>query len=127
FEIPETVADGDYSSALNFMHALKNRLGCRLSLDDIGIGSSNLANLAKYDVDYFKIDGTFAADVLTNPYYELVIKFITIAAEMFGKKTVAEHIENLRQIEKITALGVDFSQGYFTGKPQLLFDPNLDE
>ena len=108
------------------MHLLKDRLGCQLSLDDIGVGSSNLANLSKYKVDFFKIDGTYITDILNNPYSELVVSFIRTAAELFDKKTIAEYVENKQQLEKLKSLGVDYSQGYLTGMPELLFDPSQD-
>jgi EAL domain-containing protein (putative c-di-GMP-specific phosphodiesterase class I) len=126
FEITETVADRDYKQAIDFMKVLKNQLGCQLSLDDIGIGSSNLANLSKFDVDFFKIDGSFIKDVLVDRYSELVVNFITSAAKLYGRKTIAEYVENAQQLDKLTSLGVDFAQGYFTGKPEILFDPMLD-
>jgi EAL domain-containing protein (putative c-di-GMP-specific phosphodiesterase class I) len=126
FEITETVADRDFEQAIHFMNLLKNRLGCQLSLDDIGIGSSNLANLSKFNVDFMKIDGSFIKDVLVNPYSELVVNFITSAAKLYGRQTIAEYVENAQQLEKLERLGVDFAQGYFTGKPEPLFDPALD-
>jgi EAL domain-containing protein (putative c-di-GMP-specific phosphodiesterase class I) len=122
FEITETVVDRDYKQAIHFMNVLKNQLGCQLSLDDIGIGSSNLANLSKFNVDYLKIDGSFIADVLDDPYSELVVNFITSAAKLYGRETIAEYVENAQQLEKLAKLGVDYAQGYFTGKPELLFD-----
>jgi len=125
FEITETVADRDYQQAIKFMHLLKDRLGCQLSLDDIGIGSSNLANLSKFNVDFMKIDGSFINNLLDEPYSELVVSFITSAARLYGKRTIAEYVENARQLEKLKDLGVDYAQGYFTGKPELLFDPSL--
>ncbi|MSS76432.1 MAG: EAL domain-containing protein [Methyloglobulus sp.] len=67
FEITETVADRDYKQAIHFMNLLKSRLGCQLSLDDIGIGLSNLANLSKFNVDYLKIDRSFINDILFDP------------------------------------------------------------
>jgi EAL domain-containing protein (putative c-di-GMP-specific phosphodiesterase class I) len=123
FEITETVADRDYRQAIQFMNELKNRLGCRLSMDDIGIGSSNLANLAQFNVDFMKIDGSFINNLLTDPYSELVVNFISSAAKIYDRKTIAEYVENEAQLTKLTGLGVDFVQGYLTGKPQLLFDP----
>jgi EAL domain-containing protein (putative c-di-GMP-specific phosphodiesterase class I) len=126
FEITETVADRDFGQAIHFMNLLKNRLGCQLSLDDIGIGSSNLANLSKFNVDFMKIDGSFINNFLVDPYSELVVNFITSAAKLYGRKTIAEYVENAQQLEKLEKLGVDFAQGYFTGKPQPLFDPALD-
>mgnify|MGYP001312388148 CR=1 FL=1 len=125
FEITETVLDRDYTQAIYFMNLLKNRLGCQLSLDDIGIGSSNLANLSKFNVDFMKIDGSFIKNFLTEPYSELVVNFITSAAKLYGRKTIAEYVENAQQLEKLQEMGVDFAQGYFTGKPEQLFDPAI--
>ena len=125
FEITETVIDRDYPQAIQFMQALKNQLGCQLALDDIGMGSSNLANLSKFNVDFMKIDGAFICPLLTDPYCELVVNFITSAAKLFNKQTIAECIETPQQLEKIKQLGVDYAQGFLTGKPKLLFDPLL--
>jgi len=105
---------------------LKKRLRCQLSLDDFGIGSSNLVNLPKFNVDYLKIDGSFINTILENPYSELVVNFVTSAAKLYGRKTIAEYVENEQQVKKLAGLGVDFAQGYFTGKPELLFDPGLN-
>ena len=125
FEITETVVDRDYTQAIEFMNLLKNRLGCQLSLDDIGIGSSNLGNLAKFNVDFMKIDGSFIKNILTDPYSELVVNFIKSAAKLYGRKTIAEYVENVQQLERLEQIGVDYAQGYFTGKPEQLFDPAL--
>jgi EAL domain-containing protein (putative c-di-GMP-specific phosphodiesterase class I)/GGDEF domain-containing protein len=123
FEITETVADHDYQNACEFMRLLKQNLGCLLSLDDIGIGSSNLANLSKFNVDFFKIDGLFMQNILKCPYSELVVSFISTAAKLFERETIAEYVENAEQLEKLKVLGVDYAQGYYVGKPSLLFDP----
>lgn len=123
FEMTENVADQDTLHATELMFKLKNRLGCQLALDDIGMGSSNLTNLPKFDVDYMKIDGSYVRDLLHDPYAELVIRFITSAAKQFNKKTVAEYIENQQQLDKLRALGVDYGQGYLLGKPARLFAP----
>lgn len=126
FEITETVADRDYRQAIHFMNALKNRLGCRMAMDDIGIGSSNLINLSKFNIDYMKIDGSFINNLLTEPYSELVVNFISSAAKIYGRKTIAEYVESEAQLNKLAGLGVDYAQGYLVGKPELLFDPGLN-
>ena len=123
FEITETVMDRDFEQAIEFMNMLKERLCCQLSIDDIGIGSSNIANLAKFNVDYMKIDGSFISNFLTDPYSELVVSFINSAAKLFKSKTIAEFVETSAQFDRLKQLGVDFAQGYFTGKPEPLFDP----
>jgi EAL domain-containing protein (putative c-di-GMP-specific phosphodiesterase class I)/GGDEF domain-containing protein len=124
FEITETIADRDYRQAIELMKMLKENLGCQLALDDIGVGSSNLANLSKFNVDYMKIDGSFITNITEDHYSELVVNFIASTAKLFNKKTIAEHVENFSQLEKLAHLNIDFIQGYLSGKPILLFDPS---
>ena len=122
FELTENVVstDGDYAQEL--MNSLKG-LGCQLALDDIGVGSSNLANMPRINVDYFKIDGSFIVKMLEDDYSLQVIKFVQMAAEKFGKETVAEFVETQEQLEQLKSLGIHYIQGYLKGKPELLFDP----
>lgn len=119
----ENVADQDIDDATILMRRLKEELGCQLSLDDIGVGSSNLATMPKFNVDYMKIDGSYIRNFLNDPYAELVVRFINEAAKLEGKKTVAEFVETAEQLEKLGKIGVDYGQGYLLGKPELLFDP----
>ncbi len=123
FEMTENVADQDMGDATELMYRLKQELGCQLSLDDIGVGSSNLATMPKFNVDYMKIDGSYIREFLTDPYSELVVRFIAEAAKLEGKKTVAEFVETEEQLEKLRTIGVDYGQGYLLGKPAFLFDP----
>lgn len=123
FEMTENVADKDMFHATKLMSLLKKQLGCHLSLDDIGIGSSNLSNLPRFNVDYFKIDGSYIKKMLDDPYSELVVQFITTAAKQLKKEVVAEYVEQPEQLEKLISMGVDYAQGYLLGKPEILFDP----
>jgi len=124
FEMTENVADKDMFHATKLMALIKDQLGCRLSLDDIGIGSSNLSSLPRFNVDYFKIDGSYIKDMLHDPYADLVVRFIAAAAKQLGKKVVAEYVEQQQQLDKLKDLGVDYAQGYLLGKPEILFDPS---
>jgi len=123
FEMTENVADRDMEDASILMRRLKDELGCQLSLDDIGVGSSNLATMPKFNVDYMKIDGSYIRDFLNDPYSALVVSFINEAAKLEGKQTIAEFVETTEQMEKLRVMGIDYGQGYLLGKPALLFDP----
>jgi len=119
----ENVADRDIDDATRLMYRLKQELGCQLSLDDIGVGSSNLATMPKFNVDYMKIDGSYIRDFLHDPYSALVVRFIVEAAKLEGKKTVAEYVETEQQLAALRVIGIDYGQGYLLGRPELLFDP----
>jgi EAL domain-containing protein (putative c-di-GMP-specific phosphodiesterase class I) len=92
-------------------------------LDDIGVGSSNLAAMPKFNVDYMKIDGSYIRNFLVDSYSKLVVRFIAEAEKSEGKQTVAEFVETPDQLERLRKVGVDYGQGYLLGKPSLLFEP----
>jgi len=117
------IADQDMEDATVLMRRLKQELGCQLPLDDTGVGSSNLATMPKFNVDYMKIDGSYIRNFLAGYYSELVVRFIAEATKLEGKQTVAEFVETPDQLERLRKMGVDYGQGYLLGKPNLLFKP----
>ena len=44
-------------------------------------------------------------------------KAVTDVARGFGKKTVAEYVENSDVMQVLNSFGVDFAQGYGIGRP----------
>ena len=82
--------------------------------------------MPRFQVDYLKIDGSYISDLTSNPYSELVVRFIAEAARQFDRKTIAEYVETGRQLDKLREIGVDYAQGYLLGKPERLFDPKQD-
>lgn len=116
FEITETVAIGNFSHASKLISSLK-KLGCQLALDDFGTGLSSFAYLKRLNVDYLKIDGVFVKDMATNKQDFGIVKSIHELSHIFGKKTIAEYVENEDIIEKLKEIGVDFAQGYHLGRP----------
>lgn len=116
FEVTETAAVANLSSAIRFINALKG-LGCQFALDDFGSGLSSFAYLKSLPVDVLKIDGVFVKDMLDDPIDRAMVKSINEMAHVMGKKTVAEFVENDALIEVLIALGVDYAQGYAIGHP----------
>jgi len=116
FEITETVAIGNFSNASKLINSLK-RLGCKLALDDFGTGLSSFGYLRRLHVDYLKIDGVFVKDMANDEKDFGIVKTIHELSHLFGKKTIAEYVENEDIIEKLKEIGVDYAQGYYLGKP----------
>ncbi len=119
FEITETIAITNLGKAGKLIGKLKH-LGCRFALDDFGSGMSSFAYLKNLPVDYLKIDGEFIKDIVDDPTDLALTEAINQVGHAMGIQTIAEFVENDTILEKITALGVDYAQGYGIAKPQPL-------
>ncbi|MBD1877100.1 EAL domain-containing protein [Nodosilinea sp. FACHB-131] len=119
FEITETVAIANLSKASDFVRQLR-ALGCRFALDDFGSGVSSFAYLKTLPVDYLKIDGGFVKNILDDRVDYAMVDAISTIGRVMGLKTIAEYVENSAILDCITAIGVDFAQGYGIGHPQPL-------
>ena len=69
-------------------------------------------------VDHIKIDGSFVTDILSNPQSIALVRAIVSLTRDLGIGTVAEYAENVRIIERLRELGVQYAQGYGVEKPR---------
>ncbi len=117
FEITETAACEHLSSAMEFIQKIR-QLGCRISLDDFGVGFSSFSYLKHLRADILKIDGSFIRDIHNNNADQLFVKALVDVARGMGMRTIAEFVENEQVYDRVRGLGVDYVQGYYLGKPQ---------
>jgi diguanylate cyclase (GGDEF)-like protein len=86
-----------------------------VSIDDFGTGYSSLSQLQTLPVNYVKIDKAFV-DNFENKGDAIIRATLFIAREL-NCKTVAEGVETKEQAMALSAMGVDFLQGYYFAKP----------
>ncbi|MCB1817644.1 MAG: EAL domain-containing protein [Chromatiaceae bacterium] len=116
FEITETSVIGNMDRALALMDSLRRR-GFLFALDDFGTGLSSFAYLKKLPVDYLKIDGEFVRDILHDPVDKAMVDTIRRIGGVLGMTTIAEAIEDADTCALLTAMGIDYGQGYHLAKP----------
>jgi EAL domain-containing protein (putative c-di-GMP-specific phosphodiesterase class I) len=117
FEITETAAIANMEEARAFADRLTS-LGCRFALDDFGAGFSSFYYLKYLPLNYLKIDGDFIKGLTSSVTDQLVVQSMVDIARGMGMKTIAEFVEAPETAEMLHAKGVDYSQGYYHGRPR---------
>lgn len=92
-------------------------LGIRLSIDDLGSGYSSLVKLTQIPFDEIKIDKAFINGICQNYQKTTIVQLLVNLAKQLDLRCIAEGVEDQETLEFVRTLGVDVSQGYYTGKP----------
>lgn len=118
FEVTESAAFQDIGRAIEFIDSIKV-LGCRIALDDFGVGFSSFSYLKQLQADILKIDGSFIRDIHRSKDDQLFVKALVDVARGMGMMTVAEFVESEEVYDVVREIGVDYVQGYYIGKPSI--------
>lgn len=116
FEITERETVKNLTLIETFVHQLRSE-GFRFAVDDFGSGYSSLHYIKKFSVDLVKIDGEFVRGILDSKVDRAFVHSIVALARDLGIKTVAEYVENEEILAAVGAMGVDYAQGYYVGRP----------
>lgn len=119
FEILESEGIENYDEVTHFISRVKE-LGAKIAIDDFGTGYSNFENILKLNVDYIKIDGSLIREITLNRRHRIIVETIIDFAQKIGAETVAEFVGDEAIYNMVKALNVDYSQGYYSGKPMPL-------
>lgn len=118
FELVESEGIENFEDVSEFISIIKG-YGYKIAIDDFGTGYSNFEYLLKLNSDFIKIDGSIIKDIDKNPDAEEIVKIIIDFAKMKNLKVIAEYVCTKEVSDKINSLGIDFSQGYFIGQPEV--------
>lgn len=124
FEILEDENIKDFNLIENFIVEVKKR-GAKIAIDDFGAGYSNYERLLKYQPDILKINGTLIKDIDKNEYSFSIVKSIVTFTKEQNIKTVAKFVENEAIYNIVKNIGIEYSQGYYFGKPLSIYDSHI--
>lgn len=116
FEMTETAALADIVATRQLMEAI-NGIGCQFALDDFGTGFSSFYYLKKLPFGFIKIDGSFIHQLGRRADDQVLVKAMAEIARAFGKKTIAEHVEDSATLALLADYGINYAQGYHVGRP----------
>jgi len=115
-EITESQLMYDAEQEIQTLNSLRS-LGIKLSIDDFGTGYSSLSYLAKFPIDYIKIDRSFIKDLEDNALNETIVSAIISLAQRLGLQVVAEGVEKSEQLEFLRGEKCEKYQGYYFSPP----------
>jgi len=116
FEITERETVSNLSLLEKFVLDVKLQ-GFSFAIDDFGSGYSSFQYIKRFPVDYIKIEGEFIRNMLHDEVYLAFIKSIVTLAKELNIKTIAEFVEDAEILAAVSALGIDYAQGYHISRP----------
>ncbi len=109
----------DFSIIQEFITKVKT-LGVKIAIDDFGSGYSNFVRLLNFQPDILKIDGSLIKNITTDELSLSVVRAMVTFAKEQNLQVIAEYVENEEIYKILHTLGVEYSQGYYFGKPEPL-------
>jgi EAL domain-containing protein (putative c-di-GMP-specific phosphodiesterase class I) len=116
-EVVESESIESFDEVTEFIARAK-QCGCKIAIDDFGTGYSNFEYLIKLRADYIKIDGSMIKNIDKDIDCEEIVRTIVDFAKKRKLKTIAEFVCSKEVFDKVVELGIDYSQGYYIGKPE---------
>ena len=115
-EITETGVMQDPEQVIEMLRQL-SALGLRLSIDDFGTGHSSLVYLKRLPVHTLKVDKSFVLDMDSDEESASIVNATIDLAHNLGLTVTAEGVETRAVFERLRAMGCDYYQGYYSGRP----------
>jgi EAL domain-containing protein (putative c-di-GMP-specific phosphodiesterase class I) len=116
FEITESTSIADLARTNQVIQGFREA-GNAICLDDFGAGAASLPYLRAFHVDYIKIDGAYVRRMQDSDRDLQIMNAMIGMCRQMKTAIVAEMIETQKQAQSLRALGVEFGQGYYFGKP----------
>lgn len=115
-EITETAVLRNITECARTIDAAKD-LGCLVALDDFGVANITYRELRALAVNIVKIDSLLVRGLHNNPVNQGAIHQLVRIATDYNVQTVAEGIEDVRELHLLQKMGVTYLQGYILSPP----------
>lgn len=113
-EITETVPFLDFEEVAQFVRTIKS-IGCRVALDDFGVGFTSVKHLHDLALDIVKVDRAYVPVNIDDTAKLDVLGQIISLIHGAGAGACVEGIESGDQMRAVLSAGADYIQGYYFG------------
>ena len=114
-EITEHETVEDYARLRDAIRTLGHDI--RVAVDDAGAGVANFGHIIGLRPDFVKLDVSLVRHVNSNLGRQAMVVGMRHFSRTAGCRLVAEGVETPEEAATLTALGVEFGQGYLFGWP----------
>ncbi len=115
-EITEHEVIDDYDVVRDAVRALGKDI--RLAVDDAGAGVANFGHIIDLHPDFVKLDISLVRRVNANLGRQAMVVGMRHFSRTAGCRLIAEGVETVEEARTLAALGVEFGQGYYFGRPE---------
>jgi diguanylate cyclase (GGDEF)-like protein len=116
FEIADVTALQNLALVRNVAAQIKE-LGCKLTLDDFGLGPISMQYLEQLSVDLVKIHPSLTRTLMEQAKEINFVKNLTEMLLGYNLKICAKSIEDPLLLDKLRDIGMNYAQGFAIGKP----------
>ncbi len=120
----EFVETENYNSGqdlYSFLNTMRD-LGCKIAVDDFGVGFATYTSIIALKPDIIKIDGEIIKNLPNSEDSKIILESINYMSNLINCKSVAEFVEDKHIQEILVNENIDYSQGYYFSKPKPLGD-----
>lgn len=117
-ELTEHKKVEDYAALAAAMSPFRAH-GLRLAVDDTGAGHSSLSHVLQLRPDVMKLDRALVTAIDRDPIRRALVKSLLSFCSDTQVELVAEGVETAQEARSLLAIGVQFAQGFYLGRPLL--------
>lgn len=99
---------------------LFTRFNCQFAIDDFGAESSNFKRVFDFKPQYIKLDGKMVKSFTEQSCDITPLSQLVKMCHKLNTKIIAEGVESSEIAIMLKNINVDYLQGYYCGKPQLI-------
>jgi EAL domain-containing protein (putative c-di-GMP-specific phosphodiesterase class I) len=122
-QLPEAKVFTNLRAAQEFAREVA-KLGCRVGLEQFGVGLDSFQLLSHFDPAFLKLDRSFMEDLPKNAANQQRVREIANKAHALGIRSIAEFVQDAGSMSILFSSGIDYVEGYFLAPagPEMNYD-----